>query len=135
MTTVANSDATAAKQHELAAARTALEANFNRFAGTSKLRGKLHKIRGDAQLRRSAELGQTVRRLERELESLRNPPRPTPPLDLSRLPHAQYVRTKYGWYEVVKVNAKSVKVLTAPGMDDRIPVGRIVEIREHEGTR
>lgn len=120
----------AAKEQELATARAALEANFNRFAGTSRLRGKLHKVRGDAQLRRGAELGETVRRLERELRGLRNPPPPMPALDLSRLPHAQYVRTKYGWYEVVKVNAKSVKVLAAPGMDDRIPIARIVEIRE-----
>lgn len=122
----------ATKEAELAQARQAIAANFDRFAGTSRLRGKVHKIRGDAQLRVGAQLGETVRRLERELASLRSrAERPaTPPLDLTKLPEAKFIRTKArGWCEVVKVNGASVKVLTAPGWDDLIKISKIVEIR------
>lgn len=129
--TIPIGDQIAAKEAELAQAREAMTANFERHAGTSRLRGKQHNIRIDAQIRRGAALGETVRRLERELASLRRQTeRPeTPALDLSKLPGARFVRTKVGWYEVVKVNRATVKVLAAPGMDDLVKVSKIVEIR------
>jgi hypothetical protein len=121
-----------AKKTELKQARDAMDANADRFAGCSKLRGKQHKIRGDAQLRRGAMLSEQVQRLERELAALqRQADRPAPePLDLSKLKDAKFIKTRLGiWYEVVRVNAKSVKVKAAPGMDDRVPIKKIAEIR------
>jgi hypothetical protein len=124
----------AAKEAELVAATAAMTANFDRPAGTSRMRGKLHTVRVNAAISRGARLGNQVRRLEGELEGLRRRVgRPEPkPLDLARLPFARLIRTKVGWYEVVKVNAKSVKVKVSPGWDDRIPISRIVEIRERQ---
>jgi hypothetical protein len=125
----------AAKEKALTTAREAMATNADRFAGCSRLRGKQHEIRGNAQLRHGAALADTVQRLERELATLlQQPERPTlEPLDLSKLRDAKLIRTRLGiWYEVVKVNAKSVKVKAAPGMDDRVSVSKIVEIRTHE---
>jgi hypothetical protein len=121
----------AAKETDLAAARDAMEANFARPAGTSRMRGKQHGIRIDAAIRCGADLGRTVERLERELAALRRQAdRPEPkPLDLSKLKDARFVRTTCGWYEVVRVNRATVKVLAGRGMDDLIKIGRIVEIR------
>lgn len=121
----------AAKETELAQAREAIVANFNRYAGTSLMRGKQHGIRTDAQIRRGATLAAAVTRMERELEGLRRQAaRPeTPALDLSKLPGARFIRTKVGWYEVVKVNRATVKVKVDPGWDDLIKVSQILEIR------
>jgi hypothetical protein len=121
----------AAKEAELARARKDLEANFDRFAGCSSLRGKQHKIRGDAQIRRAVVLGETVQRLERELAGLRQQAaRPeAQPVDLAALDGARFIRTKYGWYEVVKVNRATVKVAAAPGMDDLVKKNKILEVR------
>ncbi len=123
-------DAVAAKEAELKAARAALGANFNRYAGTSSMRGKQHGIRVDSQIRRGAELAETVKRLEGELAALRAPKRVAPPLDLTRLPFARYIRTKWGWYEVVRVNRVTVTVATDTGMDDLVKISKILEIRE-----
>lgn len=119
------------KELELAQAREAMAANFNRYAGTSRMRGKQHQIRGAAQVRRGASLGETIRRLERELAALhREADRPeTPPLDLAKLPKAKFIRTEIGWYEVVKVNRVSVKVKMPPGWNDLVKISKIVEIR------
>lgn len=114
---------------ELAAARAAAVENFNRPIGGS-LRTKQHGIRVDAAVRRAAELVRTAERLERELSALRNPQPEPAPLNLARLPYARYIRTTYGWYEVVKVNRATVKVVAAPGMDDLVKVAKILEIRE-----
>jgi hypothetical protein len=121
----------AAKEAELAATLKAMQANFDRPAGTSQMRGKQHNLRIDAAIRRGADLGRTVERLERELAALRrqaDQPEPQP-LDLSKLPDARFIRTKVGWYEVVRVNRATVKVVVDPGWDDLIKIGRIVEIR------
>jgi hypothetical protein len=120
----------AAKEAELAQARHAL-AGVPRNPGTSSLRGKQHYTRVDGAIRRAAQLGETVQRLERELEGLRRQAtRPEPqPFDLAALPTARFIRTKVGWYEVVRVNKATVKVLTAPGMDDLVKISKILEIR------
>lgn len=129
MTTVA--DQIAAKEADLEQARAALQAAADYRAGGSS-RTKTHRIRSDGALRRAGQAGRNIERLEREITALRHKAaQPEPqPLDLTRLPHAQYIRTKVGWYEVVKVNRKSVKVVVAPGWDDLIPITRIIEIRE-----
>ncbi|MEU8158097.1 hypothetical protein AB0B94_30965 [Micromonospora sp. NPDC048986] len=129
--TVSIADQVRAKEAELDQVRQAMAANFDRAAGTSRMRGKQHGIRVDAQIRRGAQLGAAVERLGRELNGLRDQAaRPElQPVDLSNLSGARFIRTKFGWYEVVKVNRATVKVLTAPGMDDLIKVGKILEIR------
>jgi hypothetical protein len=121
----------AAKEAELEQARQQLQAAFDYRPGGS-LKTKTHAVRSDGALRRGGEAGRTIERLERELEGLRRKAAEpeTPSLDLDRLPYAQYIRTQVGWYEVVKVNRKSVKVAVDPGWDDLIPITRIIEIRE-----
>lgn len=118
------------KEAELESARAAVTATWGQPAGTSRMRGKQHGARIDSQLRRDAQNAETVQRLERELAALRNQQTAPAPVDLSRLPYARFVRTRYGWFEMVRVNRATVKVLVAPGMDDRIPIKKIVEIRE-----
>ncbi len=123
----------AAKEHELEAAKAAEMANFNRPVGWSKRGAKRHKTRIDAQLKAATRLREIRERIVRELEGLRGKvgqPEPAP-LDLARLPFAQFIRTRHGWYKVVRVNAKSVKVVVEPGMDDLVKVSKILEIREH----
>jgi hypothetical protein len=50
-------------------------------------------------------------------------------LSAEDLTGARLVRTRHGWHEVVRVNRATVQVLAAPGMDDRISVGRVLEVR------
>lgn len=121
----------AAKETELAKASAAMVANFDRHAGTSSMRGKQHGIRIDAQIRRGAQLGKTVKRLERELTSLRTRvDRPDlGPVDLDVLAPGCVIRTDIGWYRVVKVNRVTVKVQMPPGWDDLIKISKILEIR------
>lgn len=130
--TPAHAERIAAKEAELAAARGALDAVYSQPAGTSRMRGKQHGVRVDAQIRRGAALSETVQRLGRELDALRRQGTgpASAPLDLARLPVARYVRTRHGWYEVVKVNRVTVKVQVDPGWDDLIKIGKILEIRE-----
>lgn len=120
------------KEAELADAQAAVSRHWSAGTpGTSSMRGKQHGQRVDANVRRGAQLADSVQRVERELASLReqataasNPPQASVPLE-----HAKFVRTQYGWYEVLKVNASSVKVKAAPGMDDLIKKTRILEAR------
>lgn len=124
-------DRIAAKEAELAAAREAMEANFNRPVG-GRSRTKQFGRRINAQLRRAGEHRRTIEQLEREIVGLhREATAPTPvPLDLTRLPYAKAIRTRSGWYRVLKVNRKSVVVEVPPGWDNRFPLSRILEIRE-----
>lgn len=119
--------AIAAKAAELTAARTRFYAECDRPLG-GRSRTKQFGRRADAQLRRAGELRRLVDRLSGELDALRRPVRVVPPLDLERLPYATHIRTDAGWYEVVKVNRKSVKVKVDPGWDDLIPIKRVKEI-------
>ena len=122
----------AAAEHELTEARAAL-AGLDGTPGTSSMRGKQHGQRVDANVRRAAQLADRVQRAERALAAAREQgdrPTSTPAaVTPERLANAKFVKTRYGWYEVVKVNKSSVKVRAAPGMDDRIPIGRITEVR------
>lgn len=124
-------DQIAAKEAELEQARAALQAAADYRSGV-RSRTKTHVVRMDGALRRAGLARNTIERLEREIAALRRKaaqPEPAP-LDLARLPYAQFIRTWAGWHRVVKVNRKTVKVVVAPGWDDLIPIGRIVEIRE-----
>lgn len=128
-------DEIASKEAELERARAALQAAADYQAGGSS-RTKTHRIRSDGALRRAGQAARRITQLEREIEGLRRKatqPEPAP-LDLDRLPHARYIRTKVGWYEVIKVNRKTVKVVADPGWDDLIPISRIVEIRERSAA-
>lgn len=126
-------DEIAAKEAELEQARAALQAAADYQSGV-RSRTKTHVVRMDGALRRAGLAANTIRQLERELEGLRRKATQPEPvrLDLARLPHAQYIRTRYGWHEVVKVNRKSVKVVADPGWGDLVPIARIIEIREQE---
>jgi hypothetical protein len=121
--------ATAAKAAELAAAERRWNA-LCEWRNYGNSRTKQFGRRADGNLRRAAEARRLVERLTQELETLRRPVRVVPPLDLERLPFATHIRTDVGWYEVVKVNRKSVKVVVDPGWDDLIPIKRIKEIHE-----
>lgn len=123
-------DLIAAKEAELAAAREAMQANFNRPIGGSSKR-KSFGVRVDAQIRRGAQLSRDVQRLERELDRLRTrgPKVESPPVTVEALSSARFVRTKVGWYEVVKVNRATVKVVVDPGWDDLIKISKILEVR------
>ena len=129
VTTIA--DQIAAREAELEQARAALQAAADYQSGV-RSRTKTHRVRMDGALRRAGQAGNRITRLEHEIAALRLKATEAarPPLDFDRLPHAQYIRTKVGWYEVVKVNRKSVKVVVPPGWDDLIPIARIIEIRE-----
>lgn len=122
----------AAAEAALEGARQRLADNFERSPGGSSRRKQFGR-RIDAQLKRGGQLSATVQRLERELAAMRrqvDAPAPVE-LDLSRLPYAKAIRTATGWYRVLKVNAKSVVVEVPPGWDNRFPLKRILEIREH----
>lgn len=51
------------------------------------------------------------------------------PYTREELERATHIRTTHGWALVVKVNAKSVKVVVDPGMDDLVRVEKILEVR------
>lgn len=42
---------------------------------------------------------------------------------------AKFVRTRTGWHEVVRVNAKTVSVASGYSWADRIDVGAVLEVR------
>ncbi|MET8278378.1 hypothetical protein [Micromonospora sp. NPDC005174] len=137
---LAGSDQTAqiaAKEAELARAREAFAAECDRPVGGSSRR-KSFGVRLDAQIRRAANLGADVRRIERELQALRIQGARTRESavqhDASTLAGVRYIRTDIGWHEVVKVNRLTVKVKVRPGMDDLIKIGKILEARNADGA-
>jgi hypothetical protein len=123
-------DRIAAKEAELAGARAAMVANFDRPVGGSSRRKSFGR-RVDAQIRRGAALAGKVRRLESEIAALqRKQDVPElPPVTVDALRSARFIRTDVGWYEVVKVNRVTVKVKVKPGWDDLIKISKILETR------
>lgn len=131
----ARAQALEAKRAELTAARKAVE-TVPEFGGSSKR--KSFAVRVDANIRRTAEAFRKVERLEREVKALERPPAPTAPkggFTPDQLKNARVIKTRFGWHEVVKVNTKSVKVKAAPGMDDLVPIKRIIDARDNDGKR
>lgn len=125
-----------AKRAELAAAIKARDGY--EFTPYGSQRTKSAGVRLDAGLRRTAENHRKVDQLEREVAALERPPAPTAPkggFTPDQLKNARVIKTRLGWHEVVKVNAKSVKVKAAPGMDDLVPVKRIIDARDTDGKR
>lgn len=125
-----------AKRAELDKANAALAAHPASWGGFR--RGKQALQRADANLKRSAALVRDVQRLEQEVKALERPPAPSVPaggFTPDQLKGARIIRTRVGWHEVVKVNAKTVKVKAAPGMDDLVPVKRIIDARDTDGRR
>ncbi|MEV5211247.1 hypothetical protein AB0K35_27625 [Micromonospora sp. NPDC053740] len=127
----------AAKEAELARALKAFNAECDRPVGGSSRR-KSFGVRLDAQIRRAAQLGGDVQRIERELSALRIQGAqrlgPAGQHDASTLAGVRFVRTDIAWYEVVKVNRATVKVKVRPGMDDLIKIGKILEARDADGA-
>jgi hypothetical protein len=54
----------------------------------------------------------------------------TAPRDIDSLKPGSYIRDRWGWHEVVKVNRKSVSVKTPYPWTERIALDRIIETRE-----
>ena len=42
---------------------------------------------------------------------------------------ALFIRTRHGWWDVVRVNAKSVTVATGYSWTDRVPFDKVLEVR------
>jgi preprotein translocase subunit YajC len=49
------------------------------------------------------------------------------PCDIDSLTPGDYLRTRHGWYRVVKVNTKSVTVESGNGWDERIARSKVIE--------
>lgn len=62
-------------------------------------------------------------RLARETEAARVR------LTAADLDGATHVRDRWGWHEVVRVNDASVTVRVGPDWDERLPIGRVLEVR------
>lgn len=126
----------AAIRAQLADLQAAAQRNADNSPGWSRRRGnsgKQIRQRYDAQLRRAGEYGRQIAALEaRERAMVANGGQPVVepgPVDPGELVGAVAVRTRWGWRKVVRVNAKSVTVESGHSWTDRIPNGRIVEVR------
>ena len=116
---------------ELASLEAEIAADFGAQIGGGSLRTKAHGQRVHAHIRRAGERQSRIEQLRRQISGLRIQAQENArgPVTLEAIKTASLVRTKYGWYEVVKVNAKSVKVVAERGMDDLIPFKKIIEVR------
>lgn len=71
--------------------------------------------------------GEEVKRLEAMLAAAKhNVP---VPFTADELKAAKYVRDRFGWHRVVRVNAKSVTVETGYSWTDRLSIESLVEVR------
>lgn len=52
-----------------------------------------------------------------------------PTFTATDLTTATHVRTRHGWHEITRINAKTVTVKTGHSWDDRIPLGKIEDWR------
>jgi len=89
------------------------------------LRGKRHWQRVDASVRAAAREVAQHEQAERDVAAT---PRPVeaPVAEVPKSTRA--IRTRHGWHEVVRVNAKSVTVRTAYSWDECVPLDRILEV-------
>jgi hypothetical protein len=125
------------REAKLAAKRAELEVAKRRFQAAADYRagGSSKKItfvrRMDAALARAGQAGRDIERLEREIKALERPEPPKGELDIDGLEPGDLVKMKNGLvYKVAKVNAKSVKVVVPPGMDDLMPKSKIVRTQK-----
>lgn len=100
----------------------------------SALRGKQHWARVDADVRRTAAAVSEAERAERDLEAakVRAARSAQESVGRSELAGARVVKDgRCGtWHEVVRVNRTTVTVTTEHSWTDKIPHGRIVEVRK-----
>jgi hypothetical protein len=92
---------------EFDVAREAMAAEFARPVGGGSLRSKRHARAVDANIRRTAATGDRVASLEREAVAIRArlESAPAPAGSAEMLRGARFERDRYGWHEVVRVNA------------------------------
>lgn len=95
---------------------------------------KQHRRRVESELNAERDLGMRIRRAESKVHSLQHQlaeqvERERPKLTAADLAGARAVRDRFGWHRVVKVNQKTVKVVVAPGMDDLLPIAKVLEVR------
>lgn len=74
---------------------------------------------------RAEERRQAVERREEAAQAERDRPK----LTRDDVEGATHVRDRFGWREVVRVNASSVTVRTAYSWDERIALARVLEVR------
>lgn len=122
---------------ELERARQALTAATPSFDGdpaTARLGPvalRQHQKRTDTELQRYSDAFARVQRLKyaliaaegREAEATRVP------LSAAEVIGAVAVRDRHGWHRVVRVNGLSVTVETGYSWTDRIPFGKVLEVR------
>ena len=63
-----------------------------------------------------------------QFAATRTTPKPAVPYTPAQFAKAREVRTRYGWYDVLRVNGNSVTVAGDFG-DMRIPAGTVLEVR------
>ena len=116
---------------ELAGLNAQNEAESGAQISGGSLRTKSHSQRVVANVHRSAVRQQRIESLERQVAGLRklSQEKASSPVTVEAIKAARLVRTRFGWHEVAKVNAKSVKVVAERGMDDLIPFKKIIEVR------
>lgn len=92
---------------------------------------RIHRRRVETHARRTVEALERIASLEhrlalaehREAEASRER------LAADQVHGARFVRTRHGWHEVVRVNATSVTVRTEWSWDERIALGKVLEVR------
>lgn len=134
-----DSAAKAATRRQLAALVTRIDELHRRIEGEwvtrpgcVNTRAKQHTVRYNAALRRTARAFEELRQLETSAHALilrlkQADPIPVTPETLAT---ARFVRDRHGfWYEVVRVNRVTVKVVVDPGWNDLAKISNLVEVR------
>lgn len=126
-------DKLTAAQAEHDAAQRAVDA-IDSTPRAGMRRGIQHQRRVAADVHRTAEAFARRDRAAHEVKVLQQQIKSASakPVDPADLKGARFVRDRYGWHEVDKVNAKTVSVKTGYSWTDRIPHDRIHEVRSHE---
>ena len=94
---------------------------------------KAHRRTVDAELRREKEMDLAIVRAESRVQTLERlvreqAERDRPKLTAEDLAGARFVRTRFAWHQVVKVNRKTVKIVVEPGMDDLLPISKVLQV-------
>ncbi len=126
-------EATRAELDQLNA--TIVAAANNPHWNYGRSRTKAFGRRTDAAIHRTAQCFARVKALEAHLvhlqaqETAAQAPAPKP-VSMGDIWVGMAVKTKSGWFRVVKINRTTVTVDVEPGWDDIVPLSRVLEVRE-----